>query len=350
MTDFDAIVVGTGVAAASTAIRLRSLGWRVAIVERRETLPCCYESISGFAVQELSSLSINIGFPISKVSAWWGGECEHHAYYPQARIVERAPLIGSLRNLAAKRGVESFAFDSRFELTRADERWRVTAQYVEPRCQRTLCASYIVDATGRASIVGKRLGSRRISFDNLSSVSFAVRNPSAVGIWTETTHDGWWNACSEPGGGTISFFCAPNTVREAFGNISRYFEQAQHVNRICSHPGVPSLARNCSSSALVPCAGPGWMAVGDAAWSAQPVASAGISKALRDARLATEVLQGHFAQYERLQRAEFNSYRCQLKQHYCLEQRWINSPFWQAVRTRETSVDWEEKRAKRHNA
>jgi flavin-dependent dehydrogenase len=85
------------------------------------------------------------------------------------------------------------------------------------------------------------------------------------------------------------------------------------------------------------------MAVGDAAWSAQPLASAGIAKALRDAGSAVKVLEGGTAEYQQFQTAEFNSYRSQLKQHYSLEPRWGGSPFWEAARSEQGSLDWQEK-------
>ena len=336
---FDAIVVGGGVAGASAAIYLHSLGWRVAIVDRHEVLPRRYESISGFVVQELASLSIDTGCPISRVRAWWGGDREHQADHPGAHIVETGLLIGALRTRATECGVESFGFDNRFELTRTGERWRLATHDSGSGAQATLYGSFLVDATGRASIVGRRLGSRRMAADHLSSLSFAIQNPDAKGVWTESTHDGWWNACSEPGGGTVSFFCAPKTVRDALLDISKYFEAARRLNERCSIRGAPAFVRNCSSSLLVPSSGPGWMAVGDAAWTAQPLASAGIAKALRDARLAGKVLESGTALYERFQTAEFKSYRAQLRQHYSLEPRWRSSPFWQAARNCEASLN-----------
>ena len=332
---FDAIVVGAGVAGAAAAIHLRSLGWRVAMLDRHEILPHRYESISAFAVQELTSLSIDIGYPISTLSAWWGADRERRVYHPQARIVERSLLIAALRARANERGVESFGFDNRFDLTRADGSWRFATSGSGFGTQSTLYGSFLVDATGRSSIVGRRLGSRRIAVDRLSSLSFAIQNPRASGVWTESTHDGWWNACLEPGGGTVSFFCAPHTVRDALLNISEYFELTSGLSERCSVRGAPALVRNCSSSLLVPSSGPGWIAVGDAAWTAQPLASVGIAKALRDARLAMKVIDGGKARYESFQTAEFHSYLSELGQHYALEPRWRSSSFWQAVRNHE---------------
>ena len=54
----------------------------------------------------------------------------------------------------------------------------------------------------------------------------------------------------------------------------------------------------------------------DAAWSAQPLASAGVAKALRDASLVARALQSGGPTYDRLQTTEFLFYP-----HHFLESR-----------------------------
>jgi flavin-dependent dehydrogenase len=81
--------------------------------------------------------------------------------------------------------------------------------------------------------------------------------------------------------------------------------------------------RACGSARLVPAAGDGWIAVGDSAWTLQPLASAGISKALRDGARAAQGLLGAAETYEQLQRTEFNGYLALLREHYALKERWL---------------------------
>jgi flavin-dependent dehydrogenase len=83
--------------------------------------------------------------------------------------------------------------------------------------------------------------------------------------------------------------------------------------------GTPTI-KVCGSARLDPCAGPGWIAIGDAAATLQPLTSAGVAKALRDARLVPQALRGGAAAYDRLQAGEFRAYLNQLAQHYALEQ------------------------------
>src|ERR1035441_514930 len=99
MTDFDALVVGGGVAGCATALELLSVGWRVGLLHQPEHVPAI-ESISPAAARYLERLSIQVGRDFSEVVAWWGSDRETRAIQPGARIVERSILADSLRRRA----------------------------------------------------------------------------------------------------------------------------------------------------------------------------------------------------------------------------------------------------------
>jgi hypothetical protein len=68
-------------------------------------------------------------------------------------------------------------------------------------------------------------------------------------------------------------------------------------------------------SRLLPCAGPGWWAVGDAAWTAQPLASCGIAKSLADAHQCSIAIS-QAATYDTLLSARFKRYLQELKSQF----------------------------------
>jgi flavin-dependent dehydrogenase len=266
MSEFDVIVVGSGVAGAATSWHLRTQGWRVAMLGQLD-IESGYESLSPPAIHNLSSMAIDICVPLPEVIAWWGDRGEHRASPPNAGIVEKKMLVALLRNRVAEMGVQLFTFGGRFELERANGLWSIH----DRRChdQTTLRSPYLVDATGRTSVIGRRLGSTRSSFDSLASISFPIQNPRGIGVWTETTADGWWNACCESTGGTLSFFSSPDVIRQSRKNTDLYFEQASYIRSLfplAQSTTLVPFTRVCSSSRLSPCAGSGWCAVGDAAW------------------------------------------------------------------------------------
>jgi 2-polyprenyl-6-methoxyphenol hydroxylase-like FAD-dependent oxidoreductase len=325
MTEFDALVVGTGPAGCVTALEFLSAGWRVGMLHRSGEVSAI-ESLSPQACRRLDSLSIQIGCSFSEVVAWWGFDQPIHAFHLGARIVERVVLAEALRARAIKNGAMLISIDGLFSIERFHHVWRLEYQLVDGG-HFSLAAKYLIDATGRASVIGRRLGSRRIIFDDLFCISISLDQPDLVGTWTEMVSDGWWNLCSVREKGTLSFFSNARTIRKARHEIADRFCETAHLRYLLPAPKFGNCSiRPCTSSRLVPSAGSGWVAVGDAAWTLQPLASAGVAKALRDASMVRRAFN-HPENYDRLQTAEFSSYVRQLAQQYALDKRWSENPF-----------------------
>jgi flavin-dependent dehydrogenase len=325
--EFDVLVVGAGVAGCAAAIELLSMGWRVGILYQHDAVSGM-ESLPPEVAGSLAALSIPVGSEFPEMVAWWGSEQESRAIRQGGRIVERSALAGALRTHAVQSGATFIDSVGRFRT----ERIRGEGGFVvELTCgdDRRLTTRYLVDATGRASLIGRRLGSVRVKVDDLFCVSSSVGETDLVGTWTEPTPHGWWNLCCTREQGTLSFFSTAQTIRRVGGNISDYLCDARHLQRLLRAPSLgSSRVRPCGSSRLVPCAGPGWVSVGDAASTLQPLASAGVSKALRDARFVRRALERDWLEYDRFQRGQFNSYLRQLAQQYALERRWPQTQFW----------------------
>jgi flavin-dependent dehydrogenase len=328
MTDFDVVIAGAGVAGCAAAIELRSVGCRVGLLHKSDSLTRV-ESLSPKAVQYLNKLSINVGQSISEVIAWWGSEREERAIYRHARIVERSMLAEALRTRALEKGATEVQISGHLSIERPGDHWRVGWESWESG-QHSVSTRYLVDATGRAAVVAQRLGAKRAAIDQLFSLTVEVAESMLVGTWTESNPEGWWNLSSLQGRGTLSFYSSALVVREAKAEIVARFERTEHLrNLIGTRQFSNPIVRPCGSSLLGPCAEPGWFAVGDAAWTAQPLASAGIAKALRDARIVREWIEQESSQYDRFQRIEFDAYLKRLKQHYSLEKRWPTRAFWE---------------------
>ncbi len=318
MTDFDALVVGGGVAGCATALELLSIGWRVGLLYQPEHVPAI-ESISPAAARYLERLSIQVGCDLSEVVAWWGSDRETRAIQPGARIVERSILADALRRRSIDCGAVVIESGRLLRIKRSGDAWEIGCQLIREDL-RTFIAKYLIDATGRTSLVGRRLGAQRYAFDQIFCVSIAIHQPGLTGVWTESTSDGWWNLCCLPEQGTLSFYSTARIIRESKTDIVTRLNDTRHMRRLlpCCVLGQTKV-RVCGSSHLVPCAGPGWLSVGDATSTLQPLASAGVSKALRDARIVPQALEHEPAQYARFQVTESKSYLRQLAQHYALK-------------------------------
>jgi flavin-dependent dehydrogenase len=85
--------------------------------------------------------------------------------------------------------------------------------------------------------------------------------------------------------------------------------------------------------------GDGWLAVGDAAFSFDPLSSQGILTALYSGMKAGEALVEHLsgnpdalANYDHRLAAIYNAYLRNRSMYYMLEARWAERPFWRRRR------------------
>jgi flavin-dependent dehydrogenase len=96
-------------------------------------------------------------------------------------------------------------------------------------------------------------------------------------------------------------------------------------------------AKFAGSAVCEPAAGNRWIAVADAASAFDPLSSMGISRALRSAVVAAEVVERSLSgdteavvEYAAEIAQEFDEYLAARIRYYCRETRWRDRPFWQA--------------------
>jgi len=111
----------------------------------------------------------------------------------------------------------------------------------------------------------------------------------------------------------------------------------RHVFRHLGRPPTPS--RIALAAATPHCldrpAGVDWLAVGDAAASYDPLASSGLTLALRSGEEAASAIvkrrageRSAPARFARTVQERFTEYLVQRRDYYALETRWPGSPFW----------------------
>jgi flavin-dependent dehydrogenase len=87
------------------------------------------------------------------------------------------------------------------------------------------------------------------------------------------------------------------------------------------------------SSALTRFAGPGWVAVGDAACAHDPLSARGLHDALTSGTAAAEaIISNDIAAYAEQMAADYRAYLKDLDWYYRQETRFADSPFWRARR------------------
>lgn len=299
----DVVVVGAGVTGSAAAIALRAAGCRVVLIHRTDDVEGV-ETLSPAAVADLGRLSIIIGCPLGELVAWWRSPSAIRVRQPYARVVARTQLARIVRQRAIDNGASLIEHDGDLTFGRHHGGWRVRFRNATSEAMRT---AFIIDATGRAAVVGRHLGARRHNYDALVALSVSFGSTQGAGTWTESTARGWWNLTATTEEHTLSHFAHPSRMRGASA-VSLGLDSTRHIRQLVSEmpPKSPTM-RPAGSSLLVPCAGPRWFAIGDAASTLQPLSSAGIAKGLRDARVLPEYLQ-RSGEYVACQTAGFRRY------------------------------------------
>src|SRR5437763_2743035 len=103
-----------------------------------------------------------------------------------------------------------------------------------------------------------------------------------------------------------------------------------------AEPATSPAVRAASSQRLERMTGDGWLAVGDAATTFDPLSSQGIFKGLRSGIIASYAIGDYFKgstssleKYEAIMASEFEAYLETRSAYYGQEQRFADSPFWQ---------------------
>jgi 2-polyprenyl-6-methoxyphenol hydroxylase-like FAD-dependent oxidoreductase len=340
---FDALIIGGGLAGWAGGHALVRAGFRAAIIERvQPALPAIGEHLPPQGVQALHRLGLGdlLLDPAHRPSpgltmAWGEAASATRSYLGQpggrAFHLDRGAFQAAMRQRALAAGLMRLQ-GGVTSLDGGPGAWRVAGPGF------AIEARLLVDATGRPALVGRRLGARVARDDALTGL--AARLPftgSGMALRLEAMASGWWYAAPLTGQRLIAVALTDaDLLPQGVGaRLSWWRAEAFSAGLIrAMAPEIPEVSlRSVAawSQRLVPSAGPGWLALGDAAMAFDPLASAGMTKALNDAADLPSLLREEFdpVPLEAMRQRRYAEYRAQLARTYAGEPRFAAAPFWQ---------------------
>ncbi|WP_317440956.1 FAD-dependent monooxygenase [Streptomyces collinus] len=360
---FEVVVAGGGPAGAVTALVLARAGRRVLLVDDRaappgttarltigETLPPAARPL----LHDLGLWSHVTGgrhLRSTGILASWGSpelydRSDVRDPNGHGRHLDRNRFDASLRSAAVAAGTE---------LRRA----AVVRHHAQGPAQRLLLrregafeellCDWVVDATGRRCVIGRRLAVRHRQDRLVAAYTLLDRRvPHGRGTdeelrtLVEAVPDGWWYTVRVPAGRLVAYLTdsdlAGRTLRTPTGLLA-HAARTRHVRTRLEGYASPATAPRWTAAhglRLSPPTGPGWLATGDAALAFDPLSSQGVLTALHTGahagRTVDLCLRGTdtqtLADYTAFLDGIADAYRGHHAHCYGQERRWPTHPFW----------------------
>lgn len=356
---FDAAVIGAGLAGCATAVCLARTGLQTLIVgppaaatERiGESLP---PSATGLLhrFELLQNFLETEPLPCYGNRSSWGGDGQLVDYdfirdpVGHGWHIDRVRFEAMLLAAALSAGAAHAAHHRLAGVESADGGWRLRIS--NERSSLWIGVPVVIDASGRAAAVVRRLGGRSRRHDRLvASVAF-LRPGNSVDrdsfALIEAVKDGWWYSAVLPSGALATALMTDADLlrgqcTEASAAWRARLDASVYTRARVREHGY-QLERKLRvvpawSSALERAAGEGWIAVGDAAAAHDPLSSHGIVHALSGGLQAAAAVQGWLggsaaalSEYADREVRAYDNYLRLRDAYYADETRWPEAAFW----------------------
>jgi flavin-dependent dehydrogenase len=222
--------------------------------------------------------------------------------------------------------------------------WRIDASLADRTV--SVRADFLIDATGRSSVLTGWMGVPRVRYDRLVGILGLIRTEGpglrgAAHALIESRPSGWWYSAALPGQRVVAgYLTDPEQLASGRKRPDRIWREQLRSAPLTgdavgpiANEDVKVRVVNAATQRRQRVAGHCWLAIGDAAIALDPLSGHGVLRALENGLAAAHALtvsrrSRALGEYAADQERQFADQMRLRTRYYRLEARWPQSAFW----------------------
>ena len=288
--DYQVLIAGGGPAGIATALTLTARGISNCVIEAtampikklgEAVPPNSKPLLKKLGILQLLKSDAHIAYYGNK-SSWGNNKLEQKEFikwiHGHGFLLDRQVFEQQLRDHLVNNGGQLLVGRKIKKVTSSENGVLLTVEHNNQSSQ--LSGQYIVDATGRKAAICGQLGAKKLQLDTQFALAFSatLKQPVERQILVEATKCGWWYAAPQNSKElTLMFFTLKELIPKKTQLKSYLMEQlkaSQYVSKI-----TKDALLNFNTIKIMPTGtsrlkvafGTNWVAVGDAAYSYDPI-------------------------------------------------------------------------------